>query len=793
MKMTLPKLIAVGITSTLSLNAFSQSAFLEEIVVTAQKVEESINDVPMSITAVTGEQLENRGITSVEDLTKIVPGFSFQPAPYGNQTFNLRGIGNIDDSLASSATVALYIDQAPLPYSVMGQGLAFDVERVEVLKGPQGTLFGQNSTGGAINFIANKPGDEFEAGLRAGTDTYGEVEFTGHISGALSGNVGARLAVMSQSGGAWQKSQSRPGDELGDKDFAAARLILDWQASDNLSFSLNLNGWDNQGDTQAAQLVRSTVNTNTGNPALDAVGGLVLSLEAAAGTAGAPRENSELADWNDTPLKNDDSFSQAALTATYDINDDVTLTSITSSSDYEQFILIDVDGTPFNHLTQRQKGTIESLSQELRLNGTAGESTRWMLGANYSKDDVDMNAFASLFGTNSFFPNLLAGPGDPPSNDVASLDPTIPSVDNLNRQDITTTGLFAGIDHSLTDSLTARASVRYTEIENNFEGCFRDTGDGRFATAINGFVGAIAGFTVENPGDCITADFSTMPATAGLVERTLDEDNVAFRVGLDWVINDDDLIYANITRGFKSGAFPNVPAIDASQNSPSPQEELLAYELGFKSTVSDSLLIDGSVFFYDYENKQLTGSSPTIIGNLRAAVSAPEAEVTGLEISAKWAPTDNLFISLGGTYLDAEIISSEVFRAGALQQAIDSVGNNVDLAGTGFPTTPDLTWQADVQYEFSLFGSNNAYVGLSANYRDDAQAQLGGNPEFLIESYTLIDARLGVTVNDNLSVELWGQNITDEFYVTSKQSVIGTLSQLTGRPATFGITLDYEF
>src|SRR5258706_3450863 len=182
---------------------------ISEIIVTAQKRSERLNDVPMSITALTGERLQELQVLQVSDLSRVVPGFSYQPSDYGTPVYSIRGIGFKDVAVAVAPTVSVYIDQVPLPYSVETQGAAFDVDRVEVLKGPQGTLFGQNSTGGAMNFIAAKPTEHLEAGADATYGRFNEADAQGFLSGPLSDTVSARVAVRNEQRDALQMRENR--------------------------------------------------------------------------------------------------------------------------------------------------------------------------------------------------------------------------------------------------------------------------------------------------------------------------------------------------------------------------------------------------------------------------------------------------------------------------------------------------------------------------------------------------------------------------------------------------------
>ena len=175
----------------------ARSFGLEEIVVTAQKREQNINDVGMTIDVATGDALKTAGVTDTFDIGKLVSGFSANMNYYGSPIYTIRGIGFQDTALASPQTVSVSIDQMPIPFAPMASGAILDVERVEVLKGPQGTLFGMNTTGGAINYIANKPTREFEGGFSIGAASFGEIDVSGYLSGPLSETLSARVAVRS--------------------------------------------------------------------------------------------------------------------------------------------------------------------------------------------------------------------------------------------------------------------------------------------------------------------------------------------------------------------------------------------------------------------------------------------------------------------------------------------------------------------------------------------------------------------------------------------------------------------
>src|SRR5712671_4762168 len=228
---------------------------LEEIIVTANKREESINKVGLTIKALSGAQLEQQHVASLEGLAGAVPGLTFTQTDSNTPVYTLRGIGFYDTTLGAYPSVSVYLDQAPLSFPVLTTQTLFDIERVEVLKGPQGTLFGNNATGGAINYIAAKPTRDFKAGVSLDYSRFNTFTTDAYISGPLTENLLGRLAVKVESGNGWQQSISRPGDTNGAPKNYAVRLLLDWHPLEALRIQTDLNAWLDRTQPPAAQFV----------------------------------------------------------------------------------------------------------------------------------------------------------------------------------------------------------------------------------------------------------------------------------------------------------------------------------------------------------------------------------------------------------------------------------------------------------------------------------------------------------------------------------------------------------
>ena len=348
-----------------------------EIIVTAQKRAQSINSVGMSIAAISGDALAERGIVSTADLVKSVPGFAYAETALGTPIYTLRGVGFVDQSLSAGPTVSVYVDEVPLPYSFMAKGAIFDLERVEVLKGPQGTLYGQNSTGGAFNYIAAKPTNSFSAGVNAEYGRFNTLDATGYVSGPLSSTLKARLAVRTVQGGEWQRSYTR-NDTLGRQQQWQGRALIDWAPTERLTVKINATGWIDKSDTIAPQVRKIDPQVPAG--ILPAIANYPL-----------PPADPRAADWNPGwDYRRDDWFWMLSGRADYDLADDIKLVSITAYQRFSTAANYDNDGYTLQTGDRYGTGTVRAFNQELRLEGQSGP-VQWIVGGNYSHHKVHLH------------------------------------------------------------------------------------------------------------------------------------------------------------------------------------------------------------------------------------------------------------------------------------------------------------------------------------------------------------------------------------------------------------------
>jgi len=728
-----------------------------EIIVTAQRREQSLNSVPMSITAIGGDQLTAQGISTTADLAKIVPGLTFTQSQIATPVYTIRGVGFYESTLAASPAVSVYVDEVPLPFAILTQGAALDLARVEVLKGPQGTLYGQNATGGAINYISAKPGNDFEAGADASFGRFNAFELSGFVSGPLTDTLGVRVSARVDEGGAWQENYTR-NDKLGNARRLSGRALFVWNPVSELEVTLNVNGWRDRSDVQAPQLTAHTPY----NPA----GAYPYVLA----TPLAPA-NARAANWSaQTPMRRDDDFYQASLRADLDLSDDIRLTSITSWLEFNTDATQDLDATQWRQLDSYTPGNVKSLFQELRLTGTSGNA-RWILGANYSHDKASEQ---QILNTDDLSSNVII-PGLPIL--------TVSGV--FTNQKVTTYAGYANVEYDLTPNLTAQGGIRYTRNERSFNGCGYDA-DGTTYLSFNVLTQLFTGAPPINPigpGSCLTFSPAFQPS---LVTDRLDQDNISWRGGLTYTFDNRAIVYANVSRGWKAGGFPTVPASSFTGFLPATQESLLAYEAGFKLPLADrTLQLNAAGFYYDYSEKQVRGRIlDPIFGLLERLVNIPTSHIYGVEAAIDWRPVDGLTANLSGTYVKSRIDEFTGYNG---------TGVFADFEGSAFPFTPKWQLTGDVQYKWPVSDRWKAMIGTNVNYNSATNSTFGDPAILRINARTLVDLRAGVETEDGkFRVQLWGRNIFNEYYWNSTFQA-DTAWRMAGRPATYGISLGWRY
>lgn len=734
----------------------------DEIVVTAQKRAQGINDVPISISAFSGETLADNGVKSLDGLANVTPGLSVsETSATGVPIYTIRGIGFSDYSTSSSSTVGLYIDEVALPYAVMSRGALFDVGQVEVLKGPQGDLYGRNTTAGQINVISAKPTDHFAGGLSADVSNFGETSLEGYVSGPVSDGLSVRLASKASFGGAWQKSISRSSDKLGDKNALAFRGSLQWQATPTVDLFLSGHYIRDKSDNLAPTAYDGAI---IGQPTLR----LPVVTTSSAGSpvsvfrTGDPRA----ADWTPGVFKprRDNELAGVVAKVNADLGG-VTLTSVTGYDRFERSEANDWDGWAGRDSNNINDTEINVFSQELRLASNDKGPFSWILGGYYSHDK--MNESYNYFMADSFY-SLVLG---------------IKSLDTRYTQKTDSLAGFAHAEYAFGDGWRALAGFRYTSEKREWSGCTFDSGDG-----------SLAGFLGIPVGSCGT--FNDIPGTPTFGTPAIFSDKITtnramWKLGIDKKLG-RSLVYATVSSGFKSGGFSGINTNLWSQLLPYKPESVTVYELGAKLSLLDNALrLNGSAFWYDYKDKQEAHYINTFVGALVQLTNVPRARVRGFEIDGTWKIADSLKLDGSVTYLDAEITKWP--NAGVNNGANLAVSTN--LAGARLANSPRWQTNLGVTYEQPLNDGVTAIVGVDMNSRTSSAGRvLALDPSTAISSNTLFNARLGVKeVDDKWSVTLWMRNIGDKYYSTSAFVGNGIFVRTNGMPRTFGISGRFGF
>jgi outer membrane receptor protein involved in Fe transport len=793
--------------------AFAQTPF-EEITVTAQKREQSANEVGMAISAFAGDDLDTLGLTDTRDLAALVPGLTMAKSSSNTPIYTLRGIGFNTPNITSTSPVGVYVDEVSFPYPYMSQGLTFDIERVEVLKGPQGTLYGRNTTGGLVNYIVNRPTEEFEAYAQVEAGSYQQLGFEGVLSGGLSDTVSARISVGTrQSGEGWQESTSR-GDKLGEIDRSAFRLLVDWAPSDTFGAEFAFGYWTDQSDSQAGQPINFNPEALTPENiqqlvdlgfapdfATATIVAEALYVQPGLRDAILTNPRSHDADWaaanqpaswlGSTYTPRPDLFKidaeMTSLSARFDwtLENGATISSLTGYADLERNDFIDRDGTQFEIVVFNDIGTVKSFSQELRIAGS-GDRHEYVAGIYYSSDETSdtANPWAAqtsiLNRLRVLVPAGAAAAGAPPEV-VTEIAGGFRDWQNFSDIDTESIAVFGQFEFAISDALNLTIGARYTDDSADFTGCSRDRGNGNILALWNPAFG-----TAIPAGGCVTFenDFS---APVSVVTGTLDEDNVSGRLGLDWSASDNTMWYGSISRGFKSGAFPQLSGNVASQYDPATQEQVLAYEVGVKSSLADSSVqLNAAAYFYDYEDKQVFGEvlDPVFV-TLTRLVNVPKSEVKGAELDITWFATDSFLTRIAVSWMNTEITEYVGF---------DKFANLVNFAGSEFEYSPELQVNALASYDFGLSDTLRARLTVDFSHTSDQQGDFLADPIFKVDSYQLLGLHFVVQPNsDKWEFAVFGRNLTDEYYWTSVQTQTDTTFRYAGMPLTWGASLKVNF
>lgn len=698
---------------------------LEEVVVTARKREESLQDVPVSIQAYSGDSIQEQGIADMESLAPSVPNFSYSQAVGASDVLVMRGLGTVGSGPHMEQAVGQVFNGFFTTRSRMGRAALFDVAQVEVLRGPQGPVIGKNTSLGAINITSKKPTDELEMIVSGGWDFEASegYEAQGIISGPISDNLRGRAVVNLKDKGGWTKNKPT-GDDHRSKDDMAARFILEWDITDSAT---------------AEFLYQRTDFEQEGKPReLDWCG------DPAAAAAQSPGqdctlngENNSLAvltggeDLGEVFQLESDLF---GITLSWDF-EDFTVSSLTGYTEYEMFDQFDSDFNPGGPRVFYNQESYDQFSQEFRIVSNGAEVLDYIVGANFFTSDM---AFAQAFDNHT----------NRRRHEVAEVESESYSV-------------FGQVDWHLAEAWNLTVGLRFTSEERE---AMKDQWQNNYGT------------TVRNDARCGGETSGLTSCFDNPLTDDIDESALSWNTSLQWEYDSSSMIYLSAATGFKSSGFnirQNVETPETQERFVFGEEESFNIELGGKHDLLDgSLRFNWTLYNTTIDGLQLSSNDPE---NVTQAVVNGDASATGLEFELTWAATDALTLGLNGAINDVEYddflapcYDGQTIASGCdIDVNGDSIADLQDAAGEAPPFAPDSTVVLTADYSWEVGSSAELTASVKSYYVDEQMLSVDNDPRGLEDSYTKWDASL--TLRDtagNWKVALVGRNLTDELVRT---------------------------
>ncbi len=772
------------------LNTATSAQELEEITVTAQKRVESMQTVPVSVSAFKGSDLEALGWDNPNSISNQVPNMQVS-APLGEvqPLFAIRGVSMIDYTPTQASPIGVYVDEAYLGASFTHGLSLFDTERIEVLRGPQGTLYGKNTTGGAINIRTQTPeiGDVTNGMFSIGAGDFGLVTASGAVEGTLvDDKLAARIAVKYKEDDGVIEHVGGAGD-ANQTSYTVARLTLNYQPTDSLNavFKLTAGNSDARAAAPRTEGILPGGVDFTGNVTRDGLGFYQTRINNVG--------NMEV------------DMLQTNLRLTYEA-DSYSIVSVTSYYDADYFQVTDTDGTETPFLAIDWGATTDAVAQDLRFVSAFDSAFDIIAGVYFGKEDMDSDIVHTEFFNNQ----AVFGPGTL-FNGMGQVDRRF----DVSKESI---ALYTHMNYQFTDRLGLTLGLRYTEDESTRDyinySRLDESGNplgswlpGNVLTPLflaagfdaPGVTPDLAAILASNPNlpDLPAGTFldGTYSLASGEV-RTVKEDAVTGRLYLDYQLTDDVMVFGGYSRGFRSGSFNNglIYADQSNDNGAYAAPEFVdAFELGFKGEFFDrKMRLNGSVFHYDYEDQQFI----TQIGVSAFLVNAGGADLSGAEFELLAVPTERLTIQAGIGLLDTEY-TELVLPALSTPVATDTI----DLAGNEAVSSPEINFNTAIDYDLPLGSDWSIQLHLDGTYLDDqwfsAYNDLDGHAPLMQESYWLWNGKATLAdIDDRMSFSLWVQNLADEEYdifAINLQGAFGINYYIPGRPRTYGADFTYRF
>jgi iron complex outermembrane receptor protein len=690
---------------------------LEEVFVTATKTgARNIADVPAAITAFEGDTLQKRGIEGLGDIQGAAPNISMGRAT-NSAILTIRGIGSSNIFIGSDPSSVVHVDGIYIARPNMVLGDFVDMERIEILRGPQGTLYGRNAVGGTVNLITRKPSEEFRLDLNAEYGSYDLTRFSGAVGGGIiDGKLSGSLsALYSERDGYVDNVAANVGD-LVDEDIQAVRGALRFTPTDRLTIDLSADyiSTGNTGPTYKP----TYANVDGSTPAIP------IQVIDDFWTVNIPEEQ----------INEIDNTGYTA-TITWDISDEITVTSLTGYRELEQEWVIDPDFSEFDEWLQSFWDEQEQFSQEINISGSTGRFD-WVAGVYYFKEEIDFDL--------AFQPRFLWG--------------AIPGIQVFIDSDLEAEAyaFFAQTDIEITDRLSATVGARYNNEEKTFNTF------GRAFVPPDGAIIPIPGYPFARDNDSESWNAFTP------------------KFGLDYDLSDDMMVYASATRGFKSGGY-NITGTEPAYD----PEYIWAYEVGFKAALLDGLAqFNSSAFYYDYQDLQVQSFTPQ--GTLDIT-NAADSEIIGIEFEVTASPVEGMQLYVAGSYLDATYDEYTTARATAPDVPVDLSGNRLNFA-------PEFMFTVAGEYRFPITSGLDASVQADLRWQDQTYFSAFNDVNFGQSSYSLVNAQFSlIPAGEHWTFSVYGRNLADEEYTVGAYDFSATgVANFIPEPRVFGLRVQYS-
>jgi iron complex outermembrane receptor protein len=753
-----------------------QTVSLEEVIVTANRREQSLQSVALAVSAFSGEDLEAQGINDIKGLTERTPGFSMGTFNPGQPQLYIRGIGSNEDGAGGDQSVIVFIDEVYIGRAAGMDTDLFDLERVEILRGPQGTLFGKNVVGGAVSMITKKPGEETEVVGEVTAGNFNALNVRGLASGEVADNVYGKVSFSSRRRDGYFKS-----DLKNYQDFFPGGI----SAKD----SLEVNSDTFRAGLRFLPSDDLEVNMSASYSKIDKYGAPNHILRSATGTpsVGYRAESALIENYDDkihTGLYDDPGFfksdsSSLTFRVDYDLSEDLMFTSLSAfrSVDAENSDVIGTRessaglSTGINALyasvlpiytylvygSNDYTDDSDTFTQEFRFTSIGDGDVQWVAGAYFMSENTDREEFFSLGLDMEVSDGGLGVPGF-----IIGAVPLGTGSDDQSNETKSYAG-FGQATYSLSDQLSLTVGTRYTYEEKR-----------------NSRVGVADPFAVVGTFE---------------VDTTESWNNLSSKLSLQYQANDDMFLYASYSEGFKSGGFQGTAASGLAASTPFNPETASLFEFGAKTEWMDNRLrLNAAVFTTDYKDLQILQllvpiGAPEGLSGVLVTQNASDATIDGLELEFTALITDAFTISGSYTYLDTAYENFGI-PAGYLAPG-DGAAPNRD--GNELRNAPDTSWNILARYDFLLASGAELAAQIDFRHKDLVWQDPDNFLQAAVPEYDVGDFRLIYTpANGGMTVTGWVKNFTDEDYYLHNYPSSNSGNATPAAPRTYGITLGWS-